>query len=62
MKIKIWAAKGNCPVCKVGTGSRHNVGCKNKYLTATEIKYGHKLGERIKLSLLDRILVKFGLR
>lgn len=55
MKIKIWAAKGNCPVCKVGTGSRHNVGCKHRFKTATEIRYGHKIGESIKKSWWQRL-------
>lgn len=56
-KRKIWAAKGNCPTCNVGTGSKHHVSCPNKLLTATEIRFGHKRGEP-RPSWIKRFLIK----
>jgi|GEM_PF-4809624 len=28
---KVWNRKGRCPICNVGTGSRHNINCTFKY-------------------------------
>lgn len=46
MKIKVWSAKGKCPLCHHGTGSKHHKECPNRYKTSWEVRNGYKIGER----------------